>query len=82
LRHAQSILDFYNSNLFTQCSNEANLWDTDAVIDAGIADLVLLIDVPLATPRTLKAHREMQMQKSFTRQPIKSVDAGGKLIHF
>jgi hypothetical protein len=37
--------------------------DTDAVIDAGIADLVLLIDVPLATPRTLKAHREMQMRK-------------------
>jgi hypothetical protein len=50
LRHAQSILDFYNSNLFTQCSNEANLRDTNAVIDAGIADLVLLIDVPTATP--------------------------------
>jgi hypothetical protein len=63
LRHAQSILDFYNSNLFTQCSNEANLWYTDAVIDAGIADLVLLIDVPLATPGTLKALREMQMRK-------------------
>ncbi|CAB4629862.1 unannotated protein [freshwater metagenome] len=45
MRHAQSILDFYNSNLFTQCTHEANLWYSDAVIDAGIADLVLLIDV-------------------------------------
>jgi hypothetical protein len=63
LRHAQSILDFYNANLFTQCSNEANLRNADAVIDAGIADLVLLIDVPMATPSTLKAHREMQMRK-------------------
>jgi hypothetical protein len=63
LRHAQSILDFYNSNLFTQCSNEADLRNTNAVIDAGIADLVLLIDMPLATPSTPKALREMQMRK-------------------
>jgi len=45
LRHAQSILDFYNSNLFTQCSNEANLWDTDTVIDAGIADIYSYTDM-------------------------------------
>jgi hypothetical protein len=82
LRHAQSILDFYNANLFTQCSNEADLRNADAVIDAGIADLVLLIDVPLATPRTLKAHREMQMRKKLYPATYKSVDAGGKLIHF
>jgi hypothetical protein len=82
LRHAQGFLDFYNSNLFTHGANEADLWDTNAVIDAGIADLVLLIDMPLATPSAPKAPMEMQMQKSFTRQPIKAVDAGGKLIHF
>jgi hypothetical protein len=55
LRHAQSILDFHNSNLFTQCAYEAYLSYTDAVIDAGIADLVLLIDVTTATPRAKNA---------------------------
>jgi hypothetical protein len=76
LRHAQSILDFYNANLFTQCSNEANLRNADAVIDAGIADLVLLIDVPMATPSTLKAHREMQMRKKLYPATYKSGGRG------
>jgi hypothetical protein len=57
LRHAQSFLDFHNSNLFTQCAYEADLSYTDAVIDAGIADLVLLIDVTTATPRASKNAR-------------------------
>jgi len=55
LRHSQCILDFYNANLFTQCSNEADLRNADAVIDAGIADLVLLIDMTLATPKAPKS---------------------------
>jgi hypothetical protein len=76
LRHAQCILDFYNANLFTQCSNEANLRDADAVIDAGIADLVLLIDVPLATTSTLKAHMEMQMRKKLYPATYKSGGRG------
>jgi hypothetical protein len=76
LRHAQSILDFYNANLFTQCSNEANLRNTDAVIDAGIADLVLLIDMTLATPRTPKAHGEMQMRKKLYPATYKSGGRG------
>jgi hypothetical protein len=76
LRHAQCILDFYNANLFTQCSHEADLRNADAVIDAGIADLVLLIDVPLATPRTPKAHREMQMRKKLYPATYKSGGRG------
>ena len=82
LRQSQSILDFHNANLFTQCAYEADLWDTDAVIDAGIADLVLLIDMTVATPRTPKAHMEMQMRKKLYPATYKSVDAGGKLLHF
>jgi hypothetical protein len=64
LRHAQCILDFYNSNLFTQCTYEANLWYADAVIDAGIADLVLLIDVTMATPKAPSASGNAERKKA------------------
>jgi hypothetical protein len=38
LRHAKGIFNFYNANLLTLGSNEADLWNTDALIDTGIAD--------------------------------------------
>jgi hypothetical protein len=45
LRHAQCILNLYNANLFSQSSDEANLWNSDAVIDAGIADIYSYTDM-------------------------------------
>jgi hypothetical protein len=45
LRHAQCILNLYNANLLSQSSDEANLGNSDAVIDAGIADIYSYTDM-------------------------------------
>jgi hypothetical protein len=45
LRHTQCILNLYNANLLSQSSDEANLRNSDAVIDAGIADIYSYIDM-------------------------------------
>jgi hypothetical protein len=57
LRHAQCILNLYNANLLSQSANEANLGNSDAVIDAGIADIYSYTDMTLATLRSILPKR-------------------------
>jgi hypothetical protein len=42
LCHTQGVFDFDYANLLASRAHEANLWHADAVVDTGIADLLLL----------------------------------------
>jgi hypothetical protein len=80
LRHAQCFLNLYNANLLSQSSDEANLRNSDAVIDAGIADIYSYIDKTWATLRSILP-KGAETKKLYPATYF-AEDAGGKLIHF